>query len=315
MSYDLTGKTAIVTGAAAGIGAAIAEELASAGATVVIADLKQETAEAQVAVIERAGGTALAVAADVSNPKDVEAMVAFAVEKTGGLHILVNNAGIGGPDVSTGDYPLDAWHGVVNVDLHGTFYGLRYAIPEMKKAGGGAIVNIASMLGAVGFPGNPAYVAAKHAVVGLTRNAALEHAADNVRINAVGPGFINTKILDTNLDEAGKQFLKDQTPLGRLGEPADVAALVGFLVSDRASFITGSFHMVDGGYTAKLPQRRADIAPARSRHCRRAGRHRRSQFDNHLSDMLPEGTGAPWMKARGPDPASPQGPGLRPTPI
>lgn len=251
MDLNFNGKTAIVTGAASGIGLAIAEELAASGATVVIADLKLDAAKAEADRITAKGFKALPFEVNVADAKAVEAMVEFAVKETGALHLLVNNAGIGGPAAPTGDYPLDAWNKVVEIDLTGTFYGIRYAVPVMKAAGGGAIVNIASMLGAVGIPGSSAYVAAKHGVVGLTKNAALEHAGDNIRVNAVGPGFINTPILDANLDAAAKQGLADMTPLKRLGKPEEVAALVTFLLSDRASFITGSLHMVDGAYTAQ----------------------------------------------------------------
>lgn len=251
MNIRFDDKTAIVTGAAAGIGAAIARGLADAGATVIVADLKEDTAGREAAAIRERGGKALPFAADVSAPDAVKAMVEFARRETGGLHLLVNNAGIGGPPATTGSYPLDGWKKVIDVNLDGVFYGLRYGIPAIAASGGGSVVNIASILGSVGFATSPAYVAAKHGVVGLTKNAALEHAADGVRVNAIGPGFIKTPLLDANLDEETMELLKSKHALGRLGEPEEVAALTLFLLSEQASFITGSYHLVDGGYTAQ----------------------------------------------------------------
>ena len=162
MDISFNGKTAIVTGAASGIGLAIAEALAASGATVIVADLKQEDAQREAQAITDAGGTAYGFGGNVADPASVEAMVAFAEEKTGALHLLVNNAGISGPAVKTGDHPIDAWQSVIDVNLNGVFYGIRYAIPAMKRAGGGSIINIASMLGSVGYATASAYVTAKH---------------------------------------------------------------------------------------------------------------------------------------------------------
>ncbi|MFV0386112.1 SDR family NAD(P)-dependent oxidoreductase [Paracoccus sp. (in: a-proteobacteria)] len=251
MNIDFNGKTAIVTGGASGIGKAVAEGFARAGGTVIVSDLKIGPAEQVAAAINAAGGKAHAFAGDVSRAQDAEAVVRFAEEKTGKLSCLVNNAGIAGEAAVTGEYPVENWNTVVGVNLTGVFLGMRFAIPAMKRAGGGAIVNVASILGTVGFATAPAYVAAKHGVVGLTKTAALEHAADNIRINSVGPGFIQTPLVEESLDADALAFLRTQHALGRLGAPGEVSGLVLFLLSDQASFITGSYHLVDGGYTAQ----------------------------------------------------------------
>lgn len=248
MNLRFDGKTAVVTGAATGIGYAIAEALAESGATVIVADIDLPGASEAAKSI---GHGALAVKVDVTDPKDVEGMVAFAVESTGRLDLLVNNAGIAGPMEPIGSYPIDEWHKVIDVNLHGVFYGMRYAIPVMKEAGGGAIVNLASILGSVGFVDASAYVASKHAVLGITKAAALEHAADGIRVNSVGPGFIGTELVKNALDEATRAELAGAHALNRMGEPAEVASLVVYLLSDQAGFITGSYHVVDGGYTAR----------------------------------------------------------------
>lgn len=245
-------KVAIVTGAGSGIGRAIALQLAAAGAKVSIADVDEKGGVAVVDEIKKAGGGgAIFVRADASSASDSEELVRRTVKEFGGLHIAVNNAGIGGASAPTGEYPLDGWRKVIDVNLSGVFYGMRYQLPAIEKSGGGSIVNIASILGQAGFRGSSAYVAAKHGVVGLTKAAALEYGPRGVRINAVGPGFIKTPLLEKNLDAAAIKALEGLHPLGRLGESREVSELVFFLASDAASFMTGGYYAVDGGYLAQ----------------------------------------------------------------
>lgn len=242
---------AIVTGAGSGIGRAIALGLAAEGARVVVSDLDEAGGAETVAAIGKAGGTATFVRADVSKPADCEALVGAAVDAFGALHVAVNNAGIGGSSAPVGEYPVDGWDRVIAINLSGVFYGMRFQIPAMLDAGGGSIVNIASILGQVGFPKSSAYVAAKHGVVGLTRSAGIEYASRGVRVNAVGPAFINTPLIEENMTPEARAGLVAKHPIGRLGEPEEVAELVVWLSSDRASFVTGSYYAVDGGYLAQ----------------------------------------------------------------
>ena len=248
---DFHDKVAIVTGAGSGIGAAIARELAERGAIVIAADIDLAAAQDVASEIRGDGGRADAIEVDVADPEAAERLVRFAVETGGGLHLAVNNAGIGGPNEPVADYPLDGWRKVIDINLNGVFYGMKYQIAAMLESGGGAIVNISSILGSVGWANTSAYVAAKHGLVGLTRTAAMEYAQQGVRVNAVGPAFIDTPLLSKNLDEETLGQLAGLHPVGRLGTPEEVSALTCFLLSDRASFITGSYHLVDGGYTAR----------------------------------------------------------------
>jgi len=242
---------ALVTGAGSGLGKAFASELAAGGAAVVATDINLASAQQVAAEIAEHGGRAIALKHDVTSLNDHESAVESAVNHFGKLSLAINNAGIGNPAASIGEMDMTAWDHMINVNLNGVAYGLRYQIPALRAAGGGSIVNIASILGWVGKIGVPAaYVAAKHGVVGLTKNAALEYAADGIRINSVGPAFIRTPLLE-NLPADALPLLAAEHPLGRLGEPEEVSALVCFLLSDRASFITGSYHLVDGGYTAQ----------------------------------------------------------------
>ena len=251
MAYNFTGKVAVVTGAASGIGAAIAKALARDGANVVLADLDTRGADDVAAEIKASGGKATVTETNVADAVEVEAMVETAKRIYGGLHLAVNNAGIGGPSAPTGEYPLDGWQKVIDTNLNSVFYGMRYEIPAILASGGGAIVNMASILGSVGFANAPAYVAAKHGVVGVTKVAAMEYAKHGIRINSIGPAFIDTPLLANNLDEAALAYIRTLHPIGRLGTAEEVAALTSFLLSDEASFITGSYHLVDGGYLAQ----------------------------------------------------------------
>ncbi|GHE43792.1 SDR family NAD(P)-dependent oxidoreductase [Sphingobacterium griseoflavum] len=244
----LENKVAIVTGGVSGIGKAIVEEFIRAGAKVVVADLNEKLGHELVNADK--DGSILFVRADSSSAEDNKRIVDVAVENFGALHIAVNNAGIGGPAASVADYPLDAWDNVININLNGVFYGMHYQLPAIEKVGG-SIINMASILGAVGFAQSSAYAAAKHGVVGLTKSAAWEYGTRGVRINAVGPGFISTPLIDDHIDQDSQKYLAEQHAMQRLGKPEEVAALTLWLASDEASFVTGSYYPVDGGYLAK----------------------------------------------------------------
>jgi NAD(P)-dependent dehydrogenase (short-subunit alcohol dehydrogenase family) len=246
----LENKVAIITGAGSGIGKATALLFAKEGAKVVISDINEKDGNIAVDEIKKAAGEAFFVKADSSKPEDNEALVKQAIEKYGSIDIAVNNAGIGGPLGVTGEYPIDGWQKVIDINLSGVFYGLRYQIPAMKEKGG-SIVNVASILGNAATKFSPAYVAAKHGVVGLTKAAALEYADKKIRINAVGPGYIKTPLVTKSLDEAALNALVGLHPIGRLGESEEIAELILWLASSKSSFVTGAYYPADGGYLAQ----------------------------------------------------------------
>lgn len=250
MQYSFSGRAALVTGAGSGIGAAIARLLASNGLNVVVSDVNAIEAERVASRINADGGHAVTNVADVTRIDEVQAAVACAVEAFGDLHFAVNNAGIGGGQCPVGELDPAAWRRVIDVNLHGVFHGLRHQIPAILNSGGGAIVNVSSILGVVGAAASPAYVAAKHAVTGLTRSAALAYAARGIRINSIHPGYVRTPILDF-LDESALQEVVGLHPIGRLGTPDEIAHAVAFLLSEASSFLTGTQLIADGGYTAR----------------------------------------------------------------
>ena len=248
----LKNKVALVTGASSGIGRAVALICAREGAKIVVSDINAEAGEETAVLVRSEGGDAIFVAADVGKPEHAKVLVERAVAHYGRLDIACNNAGIGGPTAATADYPLDGWAQVININLSGVFYGMQQQINAMLRTGSGAIVNVASVLGAVAFARSPAYTAAKHGVVGLTQAAALEYGGQGIRINAVGPGFIHTAMVSKlEQDAAVNAMLVAAHPIGRLGRAEEVAELIAWLASDRASFVTGSYYPVDGGYLAR----------------------------------------------------------------
>ncbi len=250
----LQGKVAIVTGGGAGMGIAVAKAYARQGAKVVIAEIKPADGEAAVAGIQAAGGEAIFVKTDVANTRDVEAMVAQAVQHFGGVDVLYNNAAVQlvGQDARAHELSEAVWERTYNINIRGVWLCAKYAIPSMLQRGGGSIINVASPTGMLGCaPGFTAYSSSKGAVYGLTRVMAADYARDQIRVNAIVPGATETPLTkELFADRATREALVNSTPLGRLGQPEDVVGLAVFLASDESAYCTGGYYMVDGGLTA-----------------------------------------------------------------
>jgi len=251
MDLELQGKAAIVTGAASGIGRAIACALSREGADLVLADIDTAGCEATLALMREARDDArgVVIRADAALPEDHAATVRAAVEAFGGLDVAVNNAGVGGEAAILGEMSAEGWRRVIDINLNGVFHAMHAQLPALLARGGGSIVNIASILGQVGWRTASAYVASKHGVVGMTRAAALEYATQGIRINAVGPGFVETPILGR--DPQALAQLAALHPVRRLGRPEEIGDLVAWLASARASLVTGAYYPADGGYLAQ----------------------------------------------------------------
>jgi NAD(P)-dependent dehydrogenase (short-subunit alcohol dehydrogenase family) len=255
MTRNLEGKSALVTGGASGIGRATALAFAREGARVAVADILEEAAQSTVAEIEAMGGQALAIACDVTDDDAVKAMIAATVDAYGSLDCAFNNAGIAPYQVNAGgqkiaDVAPEAWRRLIDVNLTGVWLCLRHEVAQMRAQGsGGVIINTASILGLVGSATSSAYVAAKHGVVGLTKTAAADHAEDNIRVNAVCPGYIETQMTEETMRRRGGRILA-RVPMARMGKAGEIAEAVVWLCSPKASFVTGVSWAVDGGYTA-----------------------------------------------------------------
>jgi NAD(P)-dependent dehydrogenase (short-subunit alcohol dehydrogenase family) len=251
MEKEFKGKVAIVTGGSFGIGRATAIAFARKGASVIVADIIEDAFTLDT--IKSEGGEAIFVKCDVASEEDIKNMVNTAIDKYGRLDFAFNNAGVEGYAANTHECTNENWDRTISVNLKGVWLCMKHQIPEMLKTGSASIVNCASIAGLVGFPGLPAYVASKHALIGLTKTTALEYAKLGIRVNAVCPGVIKTPMIDRftgKKKEAEEQFA-NQEPIGRMGEPEEVASAVLYLCSDGASFVTGHAMAVDGGWIAQ----------------------------------------------------------------
>ncbi|MGE6574994.1 SDR family NAD(P)-dependent oxidoreductase [Paenibacillus xylanexedens] len=247
------GKVAIITGAGSGLGQAAALKLAEKGASIVVVDLVEETGLETVKQIEKLGSKAIFVKADVSKAPEVENYVKKTVEEFGRIDMFFNNAGIAGPGIKLIEHTIEQFDQIIDINLRSVFYGLKYVITEMLKTGGGSIVNTASTAGIVGVPAVAPYAATKHGVVGLTRTAAIEYGKDNIRVNAIAPGTIETPMV-VQFGKDNPEVFKatvDSIPSGRLGRPEEIANLVSFLLGDEAPYINGAVYPIDGAVTAQ----------------------------------------------------------------
>jgi len=244
-------RVALVTGGGSGIGAATVRQLADSGHAVVVADVNEAGAASVADEVVAAGGDAISVAVDVRDTASVRAMVAGAVERFGGLHVAVNSAGVSEDLSDFVEVAEEQWDRVIDINLSGTFRSLQAEVPAILSSGGGAIVNLSSVAGLIGFPGNPSYVSSKHGVIGLTKTVALEYARKGLRVNAVCPGTVDTPMLaDFTRDEATKKAMGRLSPMGRLATPDEIAAMIVWLCSEAASYVTGQAIAVDAGATA-----------------------------------------------------------------
>ena len=248
MSDDLDGKVVLVTGAGSGIGEACAHRVASGGGRVAVVDINEAAAQK---VADDIGGEAVGIQADVAEEASVAEMVQQVVDRFGHLDGAVNNAGVSGEHLDVADYPLEDWRRVMRVNLDGVFLCVREEVRAMRGNGGGSIVNMASVLAAAGYPQQAAYVTSKHALVGLTRVAALDHATDGIRVNALGPAFILTPLAEAAMTPEEIAAVAPMHALGRWGTPEEVGEMAAWLLSDAASFATATYYPLDGGLLAR----------------------------------------------------------------